>query len=75
MINFVNNKTEEQIIPEMLSSEIYHVVSASNLTFDGYVCNDDIVVLINVFTKRASCIPVGSFVRGVQSGVFYFRQK
>ena len=27
MINFFNNKTEEQIISEMLSSEIYHVVS------------------------------------------------
>ena len=75
MINFINNKTEEQIISEMLSSEIYHVVSASNLTFDGYVCDDNIVVLINVFTKRASCIPVGSFVRGIQSGVFYFLQK
>ena len=75
MINFFNNKTEEQIISEMLSSEIYHVVSASNLTFDGYVCDDNIVVLINVFTKRASCIPVGSFVRGIQSGVFYFLQK
>ena len=75
MINFINNKTEEQIISEMLSSEIYHVVSASNLTFDGYVCNDDIVAFINPFTTRASCLPVGSFVRGVQSGVFYFRQK
>lgn len=59
----------------MLPSEIFHVVSASNLTFDGYVCDDNIVVLINVFTKRASCIPVGSFVRGIQSGVFYFLQK
>ena len=75
MINFINNKTKEQIISEMLSSKIYHVVSASHLTFDGYDCNDDIVELINELTKRASSTPVGAVARGVHSCVFKKKQK